>query len=339
MSSRKTPAASLRGVRLKRKEGESWEQLFKRSKPAQGAVRETVLALHDKKQFKEITTVIEAALLRGYSEPWMYHVLAQYMKLTGRPPAEVERALLSRIDFTAVHVPSMMMSAAFLKRLDADEQALKLYKQAARLAPSRPEPYVLGLRIARDKKDWASIGWGAAGVLSYAWVKDYEKLHTEADGAAVDAYKALMKQGQRKAAAKIQSQVKDAKQRDLMLKLTWSGKGDLDLIVEEPTGTVCSYGEPQTNSGGFLLNDGSGINEQDCVERYVCPVAHSGQYKVRIRHVVGEIVGKRALLEVVLYRGTDKEVSKQVTVKLEQDDAVVQVPLARGRATMKRKKK
>lgn len=327
----------MRGVELKLPNGKSWEQYFKDVRPAPGAIRETVLQLHNRKQYEEVNRIIEAALLRGLSEPWMYDVLAMSMKLSGKPAEEIERALLSRVDFSAVHVPSMMYSAAYLKRLGADKQALKLYKQAARLAPVRPEPYVLGLRIAQDEKDWESVGWAAAGVLSYAWTKDHKRLHNEARGAAEDAYKALLKEGRRATAAKLRSRTAEATQRDLMLKLTWSGKGDLDLLVEEPRGTVCSYKEPQTDGGGFLLHDGSGPDQKNCFEEYVCPVAHAGEYKVRVRHVFGEIVSKRATLEIVRYRGSERESSKTMTVQLEKDDAVIQIPIAYGRAARKKK--
>ena len=285
----------------------SWADYFRKVKPPADAVRETVLTLISQKKFKQVTDIIEAALLRGRSEPWMYDVLASSMQAAGRPKEDIERALLSRVDFTAVHVPSMLFSAAYLKRLGAEPEALKLYRQAARLAPVRPEPYVSGLRIAVNQKDWESVGWAAAGVLSYAWTKNYKDLHKQADGAAGDAYKALLKAGKKSEAEKLRARVQASKQRDLHVKLTWSGKGDLDLLVEEPGGSTCSYKEPQTNGGGFLLHDGAGPKQENCFEEYVCPVAHSGNYKLRVRHVFGDIVGKRATLEVTRFKGTKRE--------------------------------
>jgi hypothetical protein len=325
-------------MKLKPNKGETWLSYFKRvGKPPAGSIRNTVLDLHNKKQYVEVTSVIEAALLRGLSEPWMYDVLALSMKLTGRPQAEIDRALLSRVDFNATHVPSMMYSAAYLRRLGADTQALKMYQQASRLAPVRPEPYVLGMRIAKKEKQWETVGWGAAGVISYAWTKDQKKLHAEAEGAAGDAYKELLKQGKKIAANKLKTQLAEARKRDLMVKLRWSGKGDLDLIVEEPGGTVCSYKETQTDGGGFLVHEGSGPRQENCFEEYVCPVAKPGEYKLRVRYVIGDIVGKRATLEVTRYKGTDRESSVELPIRLETDDAVISVPLPHGRATMKKK--
>ena len=113
------------------------------------------------------------------------------MQLTGRPKADVERALMSRLDFAATDVASTLFSAAYLARFGAKEQALKLYRQASDLEPTRPESYVLGLRLARELKDYAAVQWAATGVLQSVWSKDYEQLHREAEDAALDAERAL----------------------------------------------------------------------------------------------------------------------------------------------------
>jgi len=47
----------------------------------------------------------------------MYEVLALTMQIAGRPQQEIDRVLLSRVDFTSTDVPSMLFSAAYLTRL------------------------------------------------------------------------------------------------------------------------------------------------------------------------------------------------------------------------------
>ena len=54
----------------------------------------------------------------------MYDVLAVLMQLAGRPKADVERALLSRLDFAATDAASTLFSAAYLTRFGAKTQAL-----------------------------------------------------------------------------------------------------------------------------------------------------------------------------------------------------------------------
>lgn len=294
-----------------------------------------MLALHDAKQYEEAIALIEAALIRGESEPWMYQVLALAMKLAGRPQADIERVLFSTVDYTTIDVPSMLVSAAYLTRLQANKPALALYQQASRLAPVRPEPYLLGMRIAVLEKDWEAAGWGATGVVSYAWTPDFKKLHAEAEGVAGDAARELKKQGKRLAAEKLAKAMVEARQRDLVVKVSWSGNGDLDLLVEEPNGTTCSYRNTQTNGGGFLVHEGHGPDQSRCYEEYVCPVAAPGEYKLRIRYSNGEIVGKRASVEVIRYAGSKRESKKVLPIQLESDDSVVTVPLPFGRAKKK----
>jgi hypothetical protein len=65
----------------------------------------------------------------------MYDTLAMSMKIAGRPQKDIERVLLSRIDFTTTDIPGLLYSAAFLARLEAPGQALRMYRQAATLAP------------------------------------------------------------------------------------------------------------------------------------------------------------------------------------------------------------
>ena len=57
-------------------------------------------------------------------------------------------------------------------------------------SPRAPEPYVLGLRLARELKDYAAVRWTATGVLTSVWGKDYEQLHREAEDAALEAERA-----------------------------------------------------------------------------------------------------------------------------------------------------
>ena len=63
----------------------------------------------------------------------MYDVLALTLQITGRPKAEIERALMSHLDFAATDVESTLLSAAYLARFRAKEQALKLYRQSSDL--------------------------------------------------------------------------------------------------------------------------------------------------------------------------------------------------------------
>ena len=274
---------------------------------------------------------ISAALIAGYSEPWMYEVLAMSLEIAGHPKAEVERVLLSRVDFTAADVPNMLMSAAYLTRFGGYDRALRLYRQASRLAPLRPEPYALGLKLAQQQKDLSAIRWAATGILTNVWTVDYKRWHRLAETAAEDAEKTLRAAGKTTEADSLHQAIREASRRDLMLHLTWSGEADLDLVVEEPSGATCSFAVPQTAGGGFFVHDGYGPRPERCYEEYVCPVAASGDYLVRIRYVSGNVVGKRARLRVVRHFGTDEENATTRTVILDALDTTLRVSLDRGR--------
>jgi len=294
-------------------------------------VAELVLQLNSEKRYDHVIAVIEAALLSGQSQPWMYDVLALTMELAGRPKADVERALLSRLDFTATDVVSTLLSAAYLTRFGAKSQALKLYRQAADLEPTRPEAYVLGLRLAREMKDYAAVQWAAIGILQAAWMKDYERLHREADDAALEAERALRAAGKSAQADALRDALAQAHIHDLFVRLQWAGDGDLDLSVEEPPGTIASCQEPQSRGGGIHRHDGYGPDPKNCYEEYVCTFGYQGVYVIRVRRVDGSIVGKRAQLTVVRNQGAKNESTQTFVIKLDQDRAALRISVPDGR--------
>ncbi|HET6329041.1 MAG TPA: hypothetical protein VFG04_30435 [Planctomycetaceae bacterium] len=308
-----------------------WREYFSKHQPPPQAIADFTLRLTTKKQFEQAIAVLEGALLNGQVDPWMYDVLALELQLAGRPKADVERALLSRIDFSATDVPSTLFSAAYLTRFGAKDLALKLYRQAANIEPTRPEAYVLGLRLARELKDYDAVGWAAAGVLRTAWTKDHEQLHREAEDAALDAERALRASGRASQADAIRSGVAQARTRDLFVRLQWAGDGDLDLSVEEPLGTTCSVIDPQSRGGGVHMHDGYGPDPNNCYEQYVCAFGSPGVYVVRVRRVDGSVVGKRAQLNVVLNQGGSHESSQTFVLKLDKDVAAVRIPVPNGR--------
>jgi hypothetical protein len=261
----------------------------------------------------------------------MYDVLAMTMKLDNRPAEDVERAMMSRVDFSTTNVSSLLFSAAFLKRLGGQVQALHLYRQASRIDPTRPEPYVLGLKIAQDLKDYPAIQWAASGVLTHAWTKDRSKRHTVALDAAEDAKRALIKAGRENEAAKLDAAISDAQRRDLVLRLEWSGDGDLDLEVEEPLGSVCSFENPLSSGGGVHAHDGYGPKRENCFDEYVCVRGVSGDYRAKIHVTSGNIVGKTCRLTITRYKGGKDEIIRKINVPLDKPTKVVRLTLHDGR--------
>ncbi|MEQ9070766.1 MAG: hypothetical protein RLO18_28785, partial [Gimesia chilikensis] len=134
---------------------------------------------------------------------------------------------------------------------------------------------------------------------------------------------------------RVQVTRRKALERDLKLELTWNGDGDLDLIVEEPRGTVCSFESPLTAGGGVLLNDGYGPKQENCHEDYLCAHGFPGTYVVRVRYVSGDIVGQRAKLKVTRYQGSDHPVVQTMIVPLTREDRIIRIDLEKGRRNRK----
>ena len=310
---------------------EIWGDYFSKRTPAPGDVSRLAMQLHKAKKHDHVIALINAAMLNGQVQPWMYDVLAMSMEIAGRPKKQIERVLLSRLDFTATDVPNMIYSAAYLTRFGGEQQALQLYRQASKLQPTRPEPYVLGLKLADKLKNYDGIEWAAAGVLAYVWTPGFQNRHQSAIDIVTQSEKDLRKAGEHQRADKLVAAVGKSRQRDLVLKLAWNGTGDLDLSVEEPLGTVCSYANAISQGGGIHIHDGYGPDQKNCYEEYICPYGIAGDYRVRIRHEGGTIVGKRAILTIIRAQGGPKQEVRTMPIVLDQEETVVRFNLPHGR--------
>src|SRR5690606_31251735 len=143
-------------------------------------------------------------------------------------------------------------------------------------------------------KDVDAIEWAATGILQRAWTENHADLHQAAELAAADAETLLRRDGNFERLEQFQAAMAEARQRDLVVKLTWSGDADLDLIVEEPLGTICSFDNPYSRGGGVLVHDGYGPRQKDTYDLYVCPFGAPGDYRITIRYSGGNVVAKQA---------------------------------------------
>ena len=312
---------------------QAWRGYFREHTPKSEQLTNLIVRLHEAQRDVDVIAVIEAAILAGRSEAWMYEVLAGAMQVTGRPAADIERVLLSGVDFTAVDVPNMLFSAAYLTRYGLRSRALQIYRQASSLAPWRAEPYVLGLKLAREAKDPEALEWAATGILTQAWMKDHESLHHQAGEAVAEAEQLFQEKGNPERLKQFREQIAAARQRDLVLKLTWNGDADLDLSVEEPLGTECSRQHKFSRGGGVLVHDGVGPRPKDAYELYVCPFASTGDYRITVRYLFGNVVAKQARLTVIRHQGTPEETTSNQSIAITGEETVVRLALKAGRRT------
>ncbi|QDT10412.1 VWA domain-containing protein [Planctomycetes bacterium K23_9] len=267
--------------------------------------------------FADARDVVAAAIRAGHVQPWMYQAYAIALSATDAPKVDVERALLSAVDF-AETPEEVLHVAARLEDLKSYAAALRLCRNVADMEPYRREPYVMGLRIAQEIDDVDGLTWACKGVLSQAWPKKYQVIVDQAKLVARATYQQLIEDGRKEDADKFNRELKLAASHDVIIRVRWAGDADIDVAVEEPSGTVCSLENALTESGGTLLGDsfpGSGEDETGAVsETYICPKGFTGTYRLLLRRVWGNVSTGKATVEILtdLGRPTERFIQKQV---------------------------
>lgn len=307
---------------------EVWEDFFSNHRESPGAIRRAVGVLVKRKQFDHVAALIKAAIKHGQVQPWMYEALALALDALDSPRDEIERILLSAADLSGTDADSQMHVAAFLAKWGNPRRALALFRQVAETNPSRSEPYVVGFHLALELNDLDAIRWTTLGILGQVWRGQNAHLISLARDAAKRAIEQLHTQGRHDQADEFAEAVAVAERRDLVIRVTWDGEADVDLIVEEPAGTVCSFQNPLTPAGGVLLGDGYGTNRE---ELYVCAHALPGRYRIKLRRLWGDLVGSQVRVQITRNQGSEQATEEHRTVTLGNQDELIPLTLETGR--------
>src|SRR5262249_51531189 len=153
---------------------------------------------------------------------------------------------------------------------------------------------------------------------------DNSTLHNNAESRLKGLATKLTEAEQKEVADKLTARLREAQRRDLEITLVWEGgerdvkTAGLDLKVEEPSGSVCSWRQRQTVGGGTLLGGGLG----DRKETYVVAQAFPGEYKVTVERVWGKPQGNKCQLRVVRHKGTADQTEDILTVDLASTEPV-----------------
>ena len=319
----------------------AWNQFFgnlhaqnKQADPA--AVRGTVRQLMRDGKSGDTIALIQAAILFDTPQPWMYEALDLAMQIDGRSAAERERVLMSAVDFSE-SIEDLLNIAQYMGRTGLESRSLKLYQQIAKLDSARPEPYSAGLQVAQRLGDIDGIQWATLGVLGQAWQKKHWDIWENARIAALGVIEELKGSRRESEADDFRKRIDRALERDLVVVARWTGDADIDVAVEEPTGSVCSYRNPRTTAGGVLIGDTSGVAKQSGAdganETYVCPHAFGGTYRVVLRRVYGKVAAGKVTLEAYSHYNTDKVRRIQEQITIGDEDVVVAINLEDGRRT------
>ena len=234
-----------------RQQAEDWEDAYYRYFEAHQVhpriLRERVRSLTDAKtpDLRQVISLLRASLRAGQIQPWMYEALALAMRIEKMPAAEIERVLLSSADF-ATSARQIIFLAEYMDRLGYRNRGLELLREVTLRDPSAELAYAKAFEIATYLDDSDALQWSTLGVLSQEWPRENADIFES----AVRSSKALIKQmredGLNHQADQYASKVREALSRDVVVKVSWSGDADVDLMVEEPSGSVCSYRQNKT---------------------------------------------------------------------------------------------
>ena len=314
--------------------GEVWNDHFANQKVNKADVAYTCRRMMNRKDFDSVIAIINGALRNNQGQDWMYQGLALALQANGAPKSEVERALMSALDIN-YSMNDTMKIAMYMSTIGLDKRALKLYQDVGKANPNRPEPFIFALESAQKLDDSEAILWAATGILSQPWPKEKDDIRNKALNIVRAKYRQLKETNQVEAIAQYASTLKDAMVRDCIIKVTWTGKADIDLQVQEPSGTICSLQNPRSTSGGLMLDDNFSSNTKDdngYSEYYVCPKAFSGEYKLAINKVWGEVTTGKVIVEVYRNARSEKQTRERQRIKLDENGkAMVVFKLEDGR--------
>src|SRR5204863_28988 len=104
-------------------------------------------------------------------------------------------------------------------------------------------------------------------------------------------------------ADRLKETIRTLNRRDLVITLSWelgSEPAEIEMLVKEPSGSVCSSEQAQTPGGGTMIN--TGLLDAKPNATYTAPEAFSGDYEITVRRVWGKPLGERARLEITQHR-------------------------------------
>jgi hypothetical protein len=326
-------------IRLKIEDGadprQAWSDYFAAHADVPAAdVAQTADSLMHGKKYTQVMALIEEAINHDQAQPWMYSALEIAMEFAGSPKEDLERALMSAVDFSS-NIEEVFVVAQYMATHGLEERAMKVFHQTAVLDPGRTESYVLGLKLATRLESASDIKWACLGILSQAWPKREHQVEEVAYRMALATIKELNDDGKTEQADQFRAELDAALVRDCKVVVSWTGDADVDVFIEEPSGTICSYRNPRTTSGGVMLDSGVSrggkLPAEGFSETYLCPQAFSGQYRILVRRVWGKVTTGKVNIDIYTHAGTKQVEHGRFQLPVGDQDSVGVFDLADGR--------
>ncbi|WP_261365093.1 VWA domain-containing protein [Anatilimnocola floriformis] len=296
--------------------------------------RQTVRELVAEKKFDQVSTLIQSAIRNGCVEHWMYEALSLAMQASNAPPQDLERALMSAVDF-ANSEDEVLFIAVYMTKAGLYQRALKICQQVTAANPSRHDAYLQGLALAQRLNDTKGIEWACVGILSQSWPKEQMYLAANAFRLAKATHDQLIADKKPAEAKALDEAVRQAAVRDLVIMVKWTGDADIDISVDEPAGTNCSFRQPRSTSGGMLVGDVSSADSVKTTdgyqEVYVCSEAFDGKYRLALNNVWGKPTGGKVTVDIITHYGTPEQKVIHEQIPINAKGAIVQFEMKDGR--------
>ena len=312
----------------------AWTEYFASVHPAAADVRATVRKHHKAKNYDEIIALVNGAIRNDEIQPWMFEALGLAMKLGGKSQHEIERAFMSAVDFST-STESAMEAAKYMLGAGMEKRALSVLMDITIENPSTVEPYLLGLDAAERVKDAEARKWAVLGVLSQEWPNG-KYVVQRAKVLAKTIQNSLQASGDEEALKEFNENLVEAKQRDCIVEISYTGDADVDLYVKEPGGTVCSRLVRRTTAGGVHEGDNAsaGPNQSGMItERYVLAKGFAGDYQVIVRKQTGKVTSGKVNVDVRHNVNSPDETRESKLVDIGDTGALVNFTLGKGRRT------
>jgi|GEM_PF-3536465 len=310
---------------------EAWTDYFARVHPSPEDVRETVRSYIEAKRFDDIVGLIYGAMQNDRVEPWMFEALGYAMKLSGKPTSEIERVFMSAMDF-ATSPTAALNVAKYMMKSGMEKRGLEILHDIATLVPTSTQPYLLGLDVAKKTENKEALQWLTVGILSQEWPQN-QQMARRAQNIST-ALLAQLQASDAQAAKEYAQAISEAKQRDCVVEISYTGDADLDLYMQEPGGTICSRLITRTTAGGVHFGDNAskGSNQSGKItEKYVLPKGFSGDYQLVVKRITGEVTSGKVNVDVRHHVNSDSETREARPVTIEGKGTIVNFTLAGGR--------
>jgi tetratricopeptide (TPR) repeat protein len=297
-----------------------WQEALAKGVTDPGLIIAVADFLFEHGKFTHAAEFLKADLRQGIvARPWVYQALALALREGGGSTEDIERAELSAVDVEPQDAQGYLRASQAMAEFKRYDRAVAYCRQASLLEPNAPTPYAEALLYAEMARDSDAMEWAAGNLLSRDWPVDSADYHAKAQD-KLKALTRLLAQEKRQAEAeRLTDQVNRNRQRDLVIRASWSGEADIDLEVKEPIGTTCSFQQRQTPGGGILLGDN--LTERNS-ETYAAAQAFPGTYEVTLRRIWGRPLGSKVTLEVIEHQGTPEETHRRETIAFDRTHAL-----------------